>query len=1093
MQAFVRDLLPGMGQAVAERTVLRRKADGQFEKWGDVARRVALGNALLCPDPAAVEAQRANLEHHIAKATLLMSGRHLQHGDETQPNRNQEVFTNCLDGATLVLSMEYGPVALADVAGQTITVIAGDGVPRPAIVNAHGEQQLFDIVFRPVLGGGTKIRNTVRATANHRWLLRGGGVTSELSVGDIIAAPTAGIERDPLAVVHGLLYGDGTAHKRRHDHTKPSPSQGRTYAGIRVCKQDAVRDQIHEILDAADYSFTCPPHAGGDRVYYVGKFPYAKEPPHTVDPEYIAGFIYGWWLADGSKHVNGALAISSSDDVAVAWLKAYAAYGGFTVTSHRIVERRDGDGSFPNGKPLHVVRVRERVEWCVESITPAGRAPVFCPEEPVTKSFVLANGLLTGNCSTAATTFALFLLLLNGSGVGRCYDDDMMLVNWDNAPTLRVVLDQSHPDFDWSADESVRDARHKYGNGKDVLWHDVEDSREGWAKALEIWENAAFEKIHKDKLLILNFTPVRCKNSPIAGMQGRPASGPRPLMNAFVKAATLKGGGLPPWLQAMYIDHYFAECVLVGGARRAARMATKFWKDRSVLTFAHVKRPIEYGDLAMSEVVAHRKNATTQPGAFLWSSNNSITVDAEFWKLVVTPADEAEDRDLWNHAQKVWKAISEASYGDGTGEPGVLNVDKLVQNDDGWEGMEDGAFIGSKKYQVEDDTRLYLSRLAKRAKKKTYNVIVNPCAEIVLNLLGGYCVIADVVPYHADTFAEAADAFRAATRALIRVNLMDCLYRRETRRTNRIGVGMTGVHEFAWKFFKVGFRDLVNPDFDAYTEYVDSNLIDNDEIIGSMASEPGIRAAAFWHTLSAFNAAVRDEAIRYSRELGVAIPHTMTTIKPAGTTSKLFGLTEGWHLPSMREFLRWVQFREDDPLVQEYEAQGYPTRKLTSYTGTVIVGFPTQPTICTLGMGDALVTAAEANPEDQYKWVSLGERFWITGLDAQGNANVPDYGNQISYTLKYTPQVVGFEEFTAMMLQHQPNIRCCSVMPQEDTSAYEYQPESVVTKAEFEAMVASIKTSVTEDVSFDSVDCASGACPVSFDTRDRTELGRYVA
>ena len=40
-------------------------------------------------------------------------------------------------------------------------------------------------------------------------------------------------------------------------------------------------------------------------------------------------------------------------------------------------------------------------------------------------------------------------------------------------------------------------------------------------------------------------------------------------------------------------------------------------------------------------------------------------------------------------------------------------------------------------------------------------------------------------------------------------------------------------------------------------------------------------------------------------------PMTVTTVKPAGTTSKLFGLTEGAHLPARRQYLRWVQFQGD--------------------------------------------------------------------------------------------------------------------------------------------------------------------------------------
>jgi adenosylcobalamin-dependent ribonucleoside-triphosphate reductase len=645
------------------------------------------------------------------------------------------------------------------------------------------------------------------------------------------------------------------------------------------------------------------------------------------------------------------------------------------------------------------------------------------------------------NCSTAACTFALFLLLLNGSGVGRCYDDDMMQVDWEYAPALRVVLSDSHPDFDWAKHESLREARHKY---RGAIWHVVEDSREGWAKAVELWETLAFEKIHRDKLLVLDFSRVRPRGAPIAGMQNRPASGPAPLMDAFLKANTVRGAGLEPWQQTMYIDHYFAECVLVGGARRAARMATKFWRDRSVLEFIHVKRPVEYEGLTMDEIAA----LPFKPSSFLWSSNNSVAVDAEFWALLEQPADSSADA---AHAHRVWKALTEASYGDGTGEPGIINVDKLERNDEGL--IEDGDFIGSRKYQVSRETRRYLAKLAKRASQKTYNVIVNPCGEIVLNLLGAYCVIADVVPYHAPNLDEAEEAFRVATRALIRVNLMDCLYGRETRRTNRIGVGMTGVHEFAWKFFWVGFRDLINPDFDGIDQH-----------------DPRVRAACFWRTIARFREAVKDEAITYSRELGVAIPHTAFTIKPAGTTSKLFGLTEGWHLPPMREYLRWVQFREDDPLIATYEAAGYPIRKLKTYTGTVIVGFPTQPAICRLGMGEALVTAGEATPEEQYRWLQLGERFWI-GDDGMGN--------QISYTLKYDPKVVGFDQFESMMRAYQPTIRCCSVMPQVDMAAYEYQPEERISELEYARLVQQIERKA-EDVDREHVDCSTGACPIDF-------------
>lgn len=675
------------------------------------------------------------------------------------------------------------------------------------------------------------------------------------------------------------------------------------------------------------------------------------------------------------------------------------------------------------------------------------------------------------NCSTAATSFLLFLLLLSGSGVGRCYDDDIILVDWDNAPNLRCVISEHHPDYDRSAHETVRDALHKYGpDSKKVTWFKVPDSREGWAQAVEVWENMAFEKIHHDSMLILDFSEVRAKGSLIRGMQDRPASGPVPLMNAFLKASSLKGSGLKPWKQAMYVDHYFAECVLVGGARRAARMSTKFWKDHDILDFIQVKRPIEFEGKTMDDVIAYRKQNPDTYG-FLWSSNNSVMVDEEFWRLVnLGRKDKEFSSPLAKHARKVWNQISRCAYADGTGEPGVINVDKLVRNDEGMGEIAKKSWVGSKRYQPMDDSAVYLAKLAKVARKKKYIMITNPCGEIAISLLGAYCVIADVVPYFADSLDEAEEAFRVATRALIRTNQLDCLYSAETKRTNRIGVGMTGVHEFAWKFFRVGFRDLINPDFETYITLPGTVYMEKID-----QAPARVRAAHFWFTLQRFNAAVKDEAEKFSKELGVAVPHTMTTVKPSGTVSKLFGLTEGWHLPSMAYYLRWVQFREDDPLVNGYGHMGYPIRSLKTYERTAIVGFPTAPLIATLGMGNQLVTASEATPEEQYRWLELGEKFWIRG---EGE----DRGNQISYTLKYDPKKVDFQHFSVIFKEKQRQVRACTVMPQEDAASYEYQPEEPISREEFDRLTTLV-VKVAEQIDRVHVDCESGACPIDFKER----------
>jgi adenosylcobalamin-dependent ribonucleoside-triphosphate reductase len=638
------------------------------------------------------------------------------------------------------------------------------------------------------------------------------------------------------------------------------------------------------------------------------------------------------------------------------------------------------------------------------------------------------------NCSTSAMSFLKFYLLLNGSGVGRAMDDELMVVDYKNLPIIVPIISSTHPDV--LSGEIVecldgRTAEHMYQNKK-VHHFDVPDSREGWAKAIEKMEVMAFEKKHKNSVLILDFSNVRPRGAPIGGMQDRPASGPGPLILAIKKIAKLREIEMAAWRATMFADHYLAECVLVGGARRAARMATKTWRDSTIYDFINLKR-----------------------GGFLWSSNNSVTVDSEFWSYVRDPSIKTS---LAKHARKVFSAITEAAYHDGTGEPGIINQDKLTQNEAGISRYLDGHLAESIKYKLDDETIDLTKKLAGVANNMQFQQITNPCGEITLNLLGGYCVIADVVPYHAQNDEDACEAFATATKALMRVNLMDSMYKKEVLRTNRIGVGITGFHEWAWKRFHFAWHDIIDEE----------------------------KSLEMWLMLSKFKRVVTKTAKEYAEVLGTVVPHTDTTIKPAGTTSKLFGLTEGAHLPSMREFLRWVQFRNDDPIIEEYMALGYPTRVLKSYSGTTIVGFPTQPEICKQGMGDKLVTAAEATPQEQYQYLRLLEKYWIQGLEEDGISPMKESGNQVSYTLKYDPKKVSYKEFVETFLQGQSSVRCCSVMPQTDSSAYEYQPEEMITTSRYQQIMREIDKSSLhlelqkEDVAFEHIDCGGGACPIDF-------------
>lgn len=771
--------------------------------------------------------------------------------------------------------------------------------------------------------------------------------------------------------------------------------------------------------------------------------------------------------------IDGALHINPADPHAKAWRDA-------ATISHFPI-RSDDEAEFFTAAPETKVEewedVARRVALGNSALIAEGGGEFLELQKHMAAGTVLMSGrhLQHGdidqagrpmevftNCATASTSFLLLRLLLNGAGVGRAYDDKMMVVDWKKMPTVYVTADANYPDrfvYEMRWDEATGQMANKPIVGKEfntlewfeqqidagfiaprdkITIHRVEDSREGWAQALEIIERMAFEERH-DEVLILDFSHVRPYGSPIRGMQNRPSSGPGPLMRALQKIAAVKFLDIEPWEAAMHIDHYAAECVLVGGARRAARMATKIWSDPTIFGFINIKKT-----------------------GGLWSSNNSITIDQDFRdrcikvrKLLRKESDiekllkakKVDDLDV--HAWKVLYELAYAAYHDKTGEPGLINQDKLVANNDGVETYVDGLYANGRG-EIMPETIPLMRRLAEVVLSCRYTMITNPCGEIALLMLGGYCVIADVVPFHAKDDNDAEAGMRAAVRALIRTNLMDSIYKREVERTNRIGVGITGFHEWAYSRFGFTWHDIVDEK----------------------------KSLEMWLTLSRFKRAISEEAEIYSKKLGVAVPHTNTTFKPAGTTSKLFGLTEGAHLPPMRWMLRWVQFRNDDPLVEEYRAKGYPTRQLVSYEGTTIVGFPTEPTICTMDGGEWVVTAAEATPEEQYEFLRLLEKYWIVGVAEDGKTPLADTGNQVSYTLKYDPEKVSFEQFLDTLIDGQFSIRCCSVMPQVDTTAYEYQPEEPISKASYLRILGEIEAHEAEAFDMDTLQCASGACPI---------------
>ncbi|WP_419902152.1 hypothetical protein [Kiloniella sp.] len=702
------------------------------------------------------------------------------------------------------------------------------------------------------------------------------------------------------------------------------------------------------------------------------------------------------------------------------------------------------------------------------------------------------------NCSSAPAAFSNKYLALNGSGVGGCYDSHVRIVNWLKRPKIKLVLSDKHPDYPTTDEQWIKftSGLHDQGLSIDQLkslfkayvikknprkrtfdhLYRLEDSREGMAKSLEIYEAMAYEERSKDTL-ILNFDDIRCEGSPIAGMQDRPAAGPVPLIRAFINTEQFFSHPAPklphlsdepwyqvivensqsdlrdePWFQGLVVDHFFSKEVVVGGARRTARIAVKHWKEEGIFNFIWLK--VQFPDF--------------------WTSNNSVVVDAEFWTRVrkmqehVAEFGEPEWQlgDLNHWAYLVFQQATTCSWQ--TGDPGWVNVDNFESERTGRAKervLDEDQEFGSFKYQADIGVKL-LEDIAKRCMTAIYLMIPNPCGEVELHMLGAYCVVAGMMPLNNCPFNYVVtnggtrkeptleeckqwdmmdeETVRLQTRFLMRVNQMDSLYGKEVRRTQRIGVSLTGVHEYAWVRHGLTFHDLL-----------DEN-----------------RSASFWAHIERLSNAAKDESVRYAEELGIEPPHTVVTFKPEGTTSKLYGCTEGAHLPPHRQYLRWVQYVNGDKLIKRYAELGYPYKELVTYNNQTIVGFPTMPLITRIGMSeDQIVTAQEATPEMHYKWVRLLEKYWLG----------KEKGNQISYTIQVYTDQHSLEEYRRIVLENQPTLRCCTIMPTmpAEEMGQEYLPEETVSMDQFINTVANINDPEgVGDIDLAHLQCASGACPI---------------
>jgi ribonucleoside-diphosphate reductase alpha chain len=320
-------------------------------------------------------------------------------------------LSNCLSGETLILTAEYGLVAIGEIVGETVHVLDGNGDWVAAPINSFGEQPVVPVTLRGGYNG--RLRKTICATANHRWILADGTerTTEHLVAGNVLKfARRRNVPDTPdyrAGVRHGIIYGDGS--QRPEGEVK-----------LRLCGAKAV------LIDFfSDWTITRPESYGGDPCVYGGRreqrgFDLKSLPRDGVGVDYLTGFLRGWMATDGCVSRGKALLSCGAEEAD--WLKRHGPVAGMEVSLVTKLGNSTNYGQrnktifnvhfhrwtmIPEDFLLEAHRAEFRpVEypWIVESVGEPGEAvPVYCPRVVTTDSVQLDLGIHTGQCFTMGT------------------------------------------------------------------------------------------------------------------------------------------------------------------------------------------------------------------------------------------------------------------------------------------------------------------------------------------------------------------------------------------------------------------------------------------------------------------------------------------------------------------------------------------------------------------------------------------------------------------------------------------------------------------------------------------------------------------
>jgi ribonucleoside-triphosphate reductase (thioredoxin) len=647
---------------------------------------------------------------------------------------------NCFSGDTKFLTVD-GIKTLKESLGL-VKVLNKNQQWVDGEVKCFGKQKTVKLKL-----GYNSVTVEIEVTLNHDWHLKDGSIvkTKDLKQGDVI--PYNNVKRKErytsidykLGVLHGIIYGDGTASWRKFKKTSGqlsypkkitkqlSYSQKRVMGYmIRLCS-----DQEDFLPFFEDYERSYPKTYGGDPVIYMydsfAKTHNLKElPSHNETEDYIVGFFRGWFAADGYVAENGGVNLTL-DSEGLEWVqRCLPKYGYYFQGLYQFPDESNLGKRTKNTYTIRldkasvtlddilIKRKRERFRSFEKQFSFRGiidhseqEQEVYCVVEPTTRTFTLDGGILTGNCATmsidSVKSFAeLLLILMCGTGCGFSVERQYIA----KLPDIPAEISEI----------------------EDVIV--FADSRLGWAEGFYKYLRC----LYKGEIPQHDLSRLRPKGARLKTFGGR-ASGPEPLEDLLIYAREMfkrAAGRRLNSIECHDLCCKVAYIVVVGGTRRSACISLSNLSDQRMAKAKIGQFWEQHGQRVMA--------------------NNSVAYT------------EKPDSVLF---MEEWLNLMKSK----SGERGIFN--------------REGA-------------KNFIKQIGRRDSNHEFSL--NPCGEILLRP-NQFCNLSEVVIRSKDTKKDICEKIRKATiigclqSTLTKFGFLSRIWKKNTEEERLLGVSLTGLRD----------------------------------------------------------------------------------------------------------------------------------------------------------------------------------------------------------------------------------------------------------------------------------------------------------